>query len=227
MPTASEELRASFRLAMRRFPAAVSVITSADQTRQHGMTATAVTSLSLDPPSLIVCVNRSTLLHDIILQGRHFCVNILRKDQAELSSAFGGAVAPEARFGCGNWLMSAQGVSYLADAQANIFCRKVAAVPYSTFLIPREDIFYSIVTRDVVPDPSWRGFVFHFRPGHAEEEKLARAVALLGVTRADLADVAERRTVLPSPVLGHHELIAGLEDVVDVTALDEFRGDRR
>jgi protoporphyrinogen/coproporphyrinogen III oxidase len=88
---------------------------------------------------------------------------------------------------------------------------KVAAVPYSTFLIPRDDIFYSVVTRDVVPDPSWRGFVFHFRPGHAEEEKLARAVALLGVTRADLADVAERRTVLPSPVRGHHELIAGLD----------------
>jgi flavin reductase (DIM6/NTAB) family NADH-FMN oxidoreductase RutF len=135
MPTASEELRASFKLAMRRFPAAVSVITSADQTRQHGMTATAVTSLSLDPPSLIVCVNRSTLLHDVILQGRHFCVNILRKDQAELSSAFGGAVAPEARFGCGSWLMSAEGVSYLADAQANIFCRKVAAVPYGTHTI--------------------------------------------------------------------------------------------
>ena len=51
MPAVSEELRASFKLAMRRFPAAVSVITSADQSRRHGMTATAVTSLSLDPPS--------------------------------------------------------------------------------------------------------------------------------------------------------------------------------
>lgn len=88
---------------------------------------------------------------------------------------------------------------------------KVAAVPYATFLIPRDDIFYSIVTRDVVPDPSWRGFVFHFRPGHTEDAKLARASALLGVTRADLADVAERHTVLPSPALGHHELVAGLD----------------
>ena len=88
---------------------------------------------------------------------------------------------------------------------------KVAAVPYSTFLIPQGDIFHSVVTRDVVPDPNWRGFVFHFRPGYSEEARLARAAALLGVSRADLADVAERRTVLPSPVVGHHELIAGLD----------------
>ena len=86
MSTTAEELRASFKLAMRRFPAAVSVITAADQTRRHGMTATAVTSLSLDPPSLIVCINRSTLLHDVMLLGRHFCVNVLRDDEDARSS---------------------------------------------------------------------------------------------------------------------------------------------
>jgi flavin reductase (DIM6/NTAB) family NADH-FMN oxidoreductase RutF len=130
-----EELRASFKLAMRRFPAAVTVITSADQGRRHGMTATAVTSLSLDPPSLIACINRSTLLHDIMQVGRHFCVNVLRRDQAELSSAFSGALPAESRFGCGTWFTSAEGLLYLADAQVNIFCRKVAAVPYGTHTI--------------------------------------------------------------------------------------------
>ena len=65
LDSASDELRETFKLALRRFPAAVSVITSADQDRRHGMTATAVTSLSLDPPSLIVCINQATLLHDI------------------------------------------------------------------------------------------------------------------------------------------------------------------
>jgi flavin reductase (DIM6/NTAB) family NADH-FMN oxidoreductase RutF len=135
MSLTSEELRASFKLAMRRFPAAVSVITSADQGRRHGMTATAVTSLSLDPPSLIVCINRSTLLHDIMLLARHFCVNVLRRDHTELSSAFSGALAPDARFGLGTWPTSAEGISYLADAQINIFCRKVAAVPYGSHTI--------------------------------------------------------------------------------------------
>jgi flavin reductase (DIM6/NTAB) family NADH-FMN oxidoreductase RutF len=135
MPLVSEELRASFKLAMRRFPAAVSVITAADQSRRHGMTATAVTSLSLEPPSLIVCINRATLLHDIMQIGRHFCVNVLRRDQAELSSAFSGAIAPEARFAHGTWHTSDEGVHYLAGAQVNIFCRKVAAVPYGTHTV--------------------------------------------------------------------------------------------
>jgi len=88
---------------------------------------------------------------------------------------------------------------------------KVAAIPYSTFLIPRDDIFFSVVTRDVVPDPSWRGFVYHFRPGHDEEVKLARAASLLGIGRAEIDDVAQRRTVLPSPVVGHHDAVAGLD----------------
>jgi protoporphyrinogen/coproporphyrinogen III oxidase len=91
---------------------------------------------------------------------------------------------------------------------------QVEALPYATFVIPvgpRGDIFHSVVTRDVVPDPTWRGFVFHFQPGHAEDIKLARVTALLGVSRADLAHVAERRTVLPSPALGHRDVVAGLD----------------
>ena len=91
---------------------------------------------------------------------------------------------------------------------------QVAAVPYATFLIPRGDIFHSVVTRDVVADPTWRGFVFHFQPGHREDEKLARVAALLGVTRAELAHVTERRTVLPSPALGHRDVIAGLDEAL-------------
>jgi UDP-galactopyranose mutase len=88
---------------------------------------------------------------------------------------------------------------------------QVARIPYSTFLIPRGDIFHSVVTRDVVPDPTWRGFVFHFQPGHAEADRLARATALLGIARADLAEVSQRHTILPSPVLGHKDVIAGLD----------------
>jgi flavin reductase (DIM6/NTAB) family NADH-FMN oxidoreductase RutF len=132
---ASDQLRSSFKRALRRFPAAVSVITAAEGDRRHGMTATAVTSLSLDPPSLIVCINQSTLLHDILLLARRFCVNVLRREQAALSSAFSGAVPSEQRFGHGDWLTSAEGVTYLADAQVNIFCRKAAAVPYGTHTI--------------------------------------------------------------------------------------------
>ncbi len=135
LDAATDDLRSSFKLAMRRFPAAVTVITSADQTRRHGMTATAVTSLSVDPPSLVVCVNQASLLHDIMLLARRFCVNLLRRDQVALSAAFSGALSPETRFGLGEWAVSPEGISYLETAQINIFCRKAAAVPYGTHTI--------------------------------------------------------------------------------------------
>jgi flavin reductase (DIM6/NTAB) family NADH-FMN oxidoreductase RutF len=144
----ADELRSSFKLAMRRFPAAVTVITSADQTRRHGMTATAVTSLSMEPPSLIVCINRASLLHDIMLLARRFCVNLLRRDQAALSSAFSGALPAETRFGLGRWGLSPEGISFLEDAQINIFCRKAAAVPYGT-----HSIFIGEAERVCVRDP--------------------------------------------------------------------------
>ncbi len=79
-------------------------------------------------------------------------------------------------------------------------------LPPSTFLIPRDDDFHSVVTRDAVPAPDRRAFTFHFKPGHAREERLARAARLLGLEVGQLEEVAEREARLPSPVLGHAEL---------------------
>jgi protoporphyrinogen oxidase len=84
---------------------------------------------------------------------------------------------------------------------------KVAHLPPSTFLIPLDDVFFSIVTRDVVPDPAWRAFTFHFKPGLSGGDRLRRAVEVLGVATGDVGAAVERRSVLPSPVLGHHAVI--------------------
>jgi flavin reductase (DIM6/NTAB) family NADH-FMN oxidoreductase RutF len=132
---AVEDLRTQFRVAMRRYPAAVTIVTASDDQRHHGMTATAVTSLSLDPPSLLVCLNRTTLLHDIMLSARRFCVNVLGHDQADLSGAFSGSLPPSRRFELGAWQRTSEGMDFLEDAQANVFCQRVAAFPYGTHTI--------------------------------------------------------------------------------------------
>jgi protoporphyrinogen/coproporphyrinogen III oxidase len=88
------------------------------------------------------------------------------------------------------------------------------SLPVSMFLIPKEDVFYSVVTRDSVPDPGFRGFTFHFRPGLSREARLARATRLLGVEPSELMDVAERVSVLPSPVLGHESLVREVDRLV-------------
>jgi hypothetical protein len=77
---------------------------------------------------------------------------------------------------------------------------QVAVIPYATFLIPRGDIFHSVVTRDVVPDPTWRGFVFHFQPGHAEADRLAPD------HRAARRRARRPRRRQPAP---HHTAVAG------------------
>jgi UDP-galactopyranose mutase len=107
--------------------------------------------------------------------------------------------------------LSAQ-VARIREAQVDtlgfaVRAAKVAHLPPSTFLIPLEDAFHSVVTRDVVPDPTWRGFSFHFRAGLDPEARLRRAVEVLGIAPGDVEFPAERRTVLPSPVLGHRDVV--------------------
>ena len=125
----------AYRAAMRRFASTVTIITAADHERSHGMTATAVTSLSMDPPSLLICINQKTLLHDILFRARRFCVNVLHQDQVALSAAFSGGVRAEDRFARGSWAHTDDGIPYLDDAQANLFCKKAAAIPYGTHTI--------------------------------------------------------------------------------------------
>jgi flavin reductase (DIM6/NTAB) family NADH-FMN oxidoreductase RutF len=135
LATPLEQVGPSFRAAMRRIASTVTIVTATDGSRSHGMTMTAVSSLSMDPPSMLVCVNQTTLLHDVLTLGRRFCVNVLKHDQADVSAAFSGAAPPAERFSVGNWQRHARGTDYLQSAQANIFCRKVAAVPFGTHTI--------------------------------------------------------------------------------------------
>jgi UDP-galactopyranose mutase len=98
---------------------------------------------------------------------------------------------------------------------------KLPHLPPSTFLVPLDDSFHSVVTRDAVPDPTstWRAFSFHFKPGLSPRDRLGRAARLLHLDRADLETPAERRTVLPSPVLGHQEVVREMDRLLAGTRL--------
>jgi UDP-galactopyranose mutase len=89
----------------------------------------------------------------------------------------------------------------------------VARVPWpiTMFAVPIGDVLHSVVTRDSVPDARFRAFTFHFKPGLERDARLARMAALLGVRADELREVAERRVVLPSPVVGHERLVAELD----------------
>jgi len=138
---AREDLATDFKAALRGIASTVCIVTASDGLRRHGMTVTAVASLTMSPPALLVCLNQSTLLHDIIRVSQGFCVNVLGDWQESISRAFGGEAGAEERFSIGDWRDHADtGVPFLADAQSNLFCRKAAALPYGTHTIMVGDV---------------------------------------------------------------------------------------
>jgi len=126
------ETALQLRNGLRRLAKAVVVITCKHQGSRYAMAATAVSELSLDPPSLLICVNRTASLFTPLAEGAHFCVNILRSDQHEISAACSGKAKGEARFGVGDWAEARHGLPVLRDAQASFLCRNEQAFDYGT-----------------------------------------------------------------------------------------------
>ncbi|MDO8616167.1 MAG: flavin reductase family protein [Dehalococcoidia bacterium] len=77
-----------FRRVMGRFATGVTIVTTALDGEKHGMTANSVTSVSLEPMLVLVCVDKAADTHDILRRAGIFAVNILSADQAHLSEKF-------------------------------------------------------------------------------------------------------------------------------------------
>lgn len=130
-----ENPREALRAGMRRLAASVCVITAVDaQGQRHAMTATAVSSVSDEPASLLACINKSTTLHDILKTGSQFAVNVLPETAADISQLCAMGDAGEARFQNADW-QSAHALPYLASAEAVFFCELANSLEHGTHLI--------------------------------------------------------------------------------------------
>ncbi|MCT2582010.1 flavin reductase [Actinophytocola gossypii] len=116
-----------FRAAMANLSAAVNVVTTDGPGGRAGMTVSAACSVTDSPPTVLVCVNRSSRSHDILLANGRICLNVLGADQEELAARFAGATAvPHAeRFAEGAW-DDTEGVPVLRDALCSVVGRIVA-----------------------------------------------------------------------------------------------------
>lgn len=117
------DLTGAFRQAMRRVASTVNVITICVDGRPMGITATAMSSLSIDPPSLLVCVNRTASMHGSMESVTHFGVNILHREQEHLARMFADRSQRELRFESG-WELDCARPPRLAQAQGFILCRR-------------------------------------------------------------------------------------------------------
>jgi 3-hydroxy-9,10-secoandrosta-1,3,5(10)-triene-9,17-dione monooxygenase reductase component len=118
----------TYREVLGRFVTGVTVITTASQTpaglQPWGTTVNAFTSVSLEPPLVLICVGRERSIHPVIDAAGRFVVNILAEDNQGLSDCFAGAPSPLPRSAfCGaSYQLSASGLPVLEAAVAHLEC---------------------------------------------------------------------------------------------------------
>ena len=124
----------NFRLAMRRYIYSVSIMSNRDSDDNfNAITVSSVTSISMDPPSILICINKSAKIHDSIVLGSKFCINLLNKDQQQLSDVCSDEDRHDQRFADKNW--NTNDIPFLSNAQANIFCKVDKLSSYHTHTV--------------------------------------------------------------------------------------------
>ena len=124
MPVSKDE----FRSAMSRFASGVTVVTTkAEDDRLAGITVSAFSSVSLEPPLILVCIDTRASLHALLKEGAQFAVNILNAEQELISRRF--ASRDEDRFSGTGYTIGENGAPLLTGALATIECRVVQSYP--------------------------------------------------------------------------------------------------
>lgn len=114
-----------FRHAMTCFASGITAITTQEDGIPYGLIATSVCSLSADPATILVCVNKSASSHDIILRTKIFAVNLLSTEQTSVAQRFTSLKGPE-RFDDSNWGVGETGAPALIDAVVTFDCNLIA-----------------------------------------------------------------------------------------------------
>lgn len=140
------------RLAMRRQAASVCVVTGMDARHQrHAITVTSIASLSMDPPSLLVCINQWASIHEPLTAGQGFCVNILAAGQQSIADNCSRGGHGENPFSAGNWLTGPMELPYLQGAQATLFCENDKSICYATHTIFIGRVHHVLLHGEVAP----------------------------------------------------------------------------
>jgi flavin reductase (NADH) len=117
--------QSEFRSAMANLSAAVNVVTTDGPYGRAGMTVSAACSVTDSPPTVLVCVNRSSRSHSVLVGNGRLCVNVLAGEHEELARQFAGAtkVPTAERFTDDRWDLTSYGVPVLCGAAATVIGR--------------------------------------------------------------------------------------------------------
>jgi flavin reductase len=128
----------SFVGAMRKAAASVNVVTTRDAAgRHHGVTVSAMCSVTADPPTLLVCLYKEATVAKAVAESGVFCVNILSANQMEIAECFAGRIESlrDRRFEVGTWNVLCTGTPALEAAEAVFDCRVIGCIEVGTHVI--------------------------------------------------------------------------------------------
>lgn len=149
---------ATFKLAMSHFASGVTVVTTEHDGRQFGMTVASFASLSLHPPLVLICVEKTVKTHDAIVAAGKFGISILAADQGEISSRF--ASRRDDKFEGIALDRGDDGVPLIAGSLTSLECRLYAQLPGGDHTIFIGEVT-GVRTRDGQP-------LLYFRSGYRE-----------------------------------------------------------
>src|ERR1700690_3476300 len=124
-------LRQRFLNGMSHAACTVNVVTTDGAAGRHGVTVSAMCSVSADTPqpTLLVCIHHRSPVADAVLKNGVFCVNVLREDQAGISDSFAGrsGARGDAKFDCARWTTQVTGSPRVIDCLVAFDCRVTAS----------------------------------------------------------------------------------------------------
>jgi flavin reductase len=127
---------ARYKGGMRRLASGVSIVTTELEGVRHGMAATSVTSVSADPPTLLVCIARSASSHGAIRDAGRFCVNVLGEADRDVADRFATEKDRAARFAGRPWTSLITGAPALPGCLASFDCvisQELGAASHTVF----------------------------------------------------------------------------------------------
>ena len=132
------DIQEKFRTAMRGFFASVSVMALKNSNGFFAITVSSVTSISLDPPSLLVCINKDSRIHSELLEGKLVSINLLTKDQQHISEKCSNSLLEGERFDQEYW--DIENTPIVKNAQANFLCKISNMIDHGTHSILLLDV---------------------------------------------------------------------------------------
>lgn len=159
--TAAQDAQRLFRNAMAQLAAAVHIVTTDGAHGKAGFAASAVCSVTDSPPTLLVCLNRSSSAWQATINNAQLCINTLSAGQQAISAVFGGKTAMDERFSKIEWVEREGKAPALVGAAMSLDCRIV-----NSTTVGSHDVLFCEVL-DIIDNQTGTNLLYFNRQYHS------------------------------------------------------------